>query len=88
MLRSRFGCHGIDSKSIITRYLEKSSKSGSCILITKVGVENSEVVEVVGMILTLDEFQNWGPGVYAIVIDVLLSNSFTESSECFEAAVL
>lgn len=34
--------------------------------------------EVVGLILTLDELQNWGPGSYTTVSDVLIDSKFLE----------
>lgn len=59
--------------NLISRYLGRNLKSGSCLAITNLQEGRTEVV---GLVLTVDELQNWGPGSYTTVTDILLARSF------------
>jgi len=65
-----------DIKSLVFRYLERSSKSGSCLAITRIQEAKTEVV---GLILTVDELQNWGSGSYTTVTDIFLAQSLFQN---------
>ena len=64
---------------LIQRYFGRSATSGSCLLIS---MNNGGDEKTLGLILTIDEPQNWGLGNYTTVSDILLSNDlFVQVSE-------